>query len=228
MVSLSRTFGIISARPTAEQRMTDIRRRYAVGAEVQPGGSTHFRVWAPDARSITLRIEDGGRGTRDIALEQEEDGYRSALVENAGRGTRYRYVLDGDALPDPASRWQPEGPFGPAEVIDHSAYRWEHSPKGVELAGQVIYELHPGTFTPDGTWRSAAEKFPLLVESGITTIEVMPVSDFPGRFGWGYDGVFPYAPAHQYGTPDDFRFFVDRAHGAGLGVILDLGYNHLA
>jgi maltooligosyltrehalose trehalohydrolase len=106
-------------------------------------------------------------------------------------------------------------------------YRWEHSPKGVELAGQVIYELHPGTFTHDGTWRSAIEKFPLLVDSGITTIEVMPVSDFPGRFGWGYDGVFPYAPAHQYGTPDEFRFFVDGAHAAGLGVILDVVYNHL-
>jgi len=207
--------------------MTDIRRRYAVGAEVQPGGSTHFRVWAPDPPDITLRIEDGGRRARDIALEREESGYYSALVEGAGAGTRYRYVLDGDALPDPASRYQPEGPFGPSEVIDHSTFRWEHSPKGVELAGQVMYELHAGTFTHGGTWRSAVEKFPLLADSGITTIEVMPIADFPGRFGWGYDGVFPYAPAHQYGTPDDFRFFVDHAHAAGLSVILDVVYNHL-
>src|SRR4051812_32052734 len=113
--------------------MTDIRRRYAMGAEVQPDGSTHFRVWAPDARDITLRIEEGSGGARDVALEQEEDGYRSALVEKAGAGTRYRYVIDGEALADPGSRWQPEGPFGPSEVVDHSTYRWEHSPKGVEL-----------------------------------------------------------------------------------------------
>ena len=207
--------------------MSELRRRYAAGAETQPDGSTHFRVWAPQPRQVALRIE-GDDGTRDIPLEKEEEGYCSALVEGAGAGTRYRYVLDGDALPDPASRYQPEGPFGPSQVVDPAAFRWEHrSPKGVELPGQVMYELHLGTFTPGGTYRSATEKFPLLVDSGITTIEVMPVSDFPGRFGWGYDGVFPYAPAHQYGTPDDFRLFVDRAHAAGLGVILDVVYNHL-
>ena len=205
----------------------DIRRRYVVGAEVQPSGSTHFRVWAPDPREITLRIEGGGARAGEVALEHEESGYYSALVEGAAAGTRYRYVLDGEALPDPASRWQPDGPFGPSEVVEHSTFRWEYSPKGVELPGQVLYELHVGTFTRAGTWRAAVEKFPLLVDSGITTIEVMPLSDFPGRFGWGYDGVFPYAPTHQYGTPDDFRFFVDRAHAAGLGVILDVVYNHL-
>ena len=208
--------------------MSDIRRRYAVGAETQPYGSTYFRVWAPEPGQIALRIESGSEGERDIALDQEEDGYYSVLVEGTGAGARYRYVVDGDPLPDPASRYQPEGPFGPSEVVDPSGFRWQHaSPKGVELAGQVISEIHVGTFTPGGTWRSAIEKLPLLVDSGITTIEVMPVSDFPGRFGWGYDGVFPYAPAHQYGTPDDFRTFVDRAHEVGLGVILDVVYNHL-
>jgi maltooligosyltrehalose trehalohydrolase len=112
--------------------------------------------------------------------------------------------------------------------VNAAAYRWEHgSPKGVELAGQVISEVHIGTFTREGTWRSAADKLPLLADVGITTVEVLPASDFPGRFGWGYDGVFPYAPAHQYGAPDDFRMFIDRAHGAGLGVILDVVYNHL-
>jgi maltooligosyltrehalose trehalohydrolase len=150
------------------------------------------------------------------------------LVADAGAGTRYRYVLDGDALADPASRYQPEGPFGPSEVIDPERFHWEHSlARGVELAGQVICELHAGTFTPEGTWRSAIAKLPLLAASGITTIELMPVSQFPGRFGWGYDGVFPYAPTHQYGTPDDFRSFVDHAHATGLGVILDVVYNHL-
>ena len=209
------------------QRMSEIRRRYPAGAEVQRDGSTHFRVWAPEPRQIALRIESE-QGERDIVLDEEDEGYYSVLVEGAGAGTRYRYVLDEDALPDPASRHQPEGPFGPSAVVDPAAFHWQHAlPRGVELAGQVISEIHIGTFTPEGTWRSASEKLPLLVDSGITTLEVMPVSDFPGRFGWGYDGVFPYAPAHQYGTPDDFRAFVDRAHAVGLGVILDVVYNHL-
>jgi maltooligosyltrehalose trehalohydrolase len=208
--------------------MSEIRRRYAVGAETQPDGSTHFRVWAPEPRQIVLRIEGGSEGERDFAIDQEEEGYYSVLIERTGAGARYRYVVDGDPLPDPASRYQPEGPFGPSEVVDPSAFRWQHaSPKGVELGGQIISEIHVGTFTRGGTWRSAIEKLPLLVDSGITTVELMPVSDFPGRFGWGYDGVFPFAPAHQYGTPDDFRTFVDRAHEVGLGVILDVVYNHL-
>jgi maltooligosyltrehalose trehalohydrolase len=207
--------------------MSEIRRRYAAGAETQPDGSTHFRVWAPQPRQITLRIEAESGGGRDIQLDREHDGYYGVRVEGAGAGTRYRYVVDGDPLADPASRYQPEGPFGPSEVVDASAFHWQHAPKVVELAGQVISELHIGSFTREGTWHSAIEKLPLLVDSGITTIELMPVSDFPGRFGWGYDGVFPYAPAHQYGTPDDFRTFVDRAHSMGLGVILDVVYNHL-
>ena len=163
----------------------------------------------------------------DIPLAPDADGYHSTLVPDVTAGDRYWYVVDGDPLPDPASRYQPDGPFGPSEVVDPTRFRWEYPSPHVELAGQVIYELHPGTFTPGGTWQSAREKLPLLVDSGITTLEVMPVSDFPGRFGWGYDGVFPYAPAHQYGTPDDFRAFVDHAHAVGLAVTLDVVYNHL-
>lgn len=207
--------------------MSQIRRRYPAGAETQTDGSTHFRVWAPEPRQVFLRIEEGAR-VRDVRLESDGDGYYAALAEDVGAGTRYRYVLDGDSLPDPASRYQPEGPFGPSEVVDPSTYQWEHVlSKGAELTGQVISEIHIGTFTREGTWRSAVEKLPLLADVGITTVEVMPIFDFPGRFGWGYDGVFPYAPAHQYGTPDDVRMFVDRAHAAGLGVILDVVYNHL-
>jgi maltooligosyltrehalose trehalohydrolase len=207
--------------------MSETSRRYAAGAETQPDGSTHFRVWAPQPRQIKLRIEASG-GAYDVALEEEAEGYHSVLAEGAGPGTRYRYALDGDVLPDPASRYQPDGPFGPSEVVDPATYHWEHSlADGVHLAGQVMYELHVGTFSPGGTWRSAIEKLPLLADSGITTLEVMPVSDFPGLFGWGYDGVFPYAPAHQYGRPDDFRAFVDAAHGNGLAVMLDVVYNHL-
>jgi maltooligosyltrehalose trehalohydrolase len=209
------------------KRMSEICRRFPVGAEVQPDGSTHFRVWAPDPRTVSLTVERGAR-SRIVALEREEHGYCSALVEDAGAGTRYRYILDDEALADPASRSQPDGPFGPSEVVDPATFRWQHTTqRGVDLPGQVIYELHPGTFTPEGTWTAAVAKFPLLVESGITMLEVMPVSEFPGQFGWGYDGVFPYAPTHLYGTPDDFRTFIDRAHAAGLGVILDVVYNHL-
>ena len=208
--------------------MSEIRRRYPVGAEAQPDGSTHFRVWAPEPRQITLRIEGDGGGPHDIRLEKEADGYYSVLLEEARPGTRYRYVLDGDALPDPASRYQPDGPFGASEVIDPAQFTWRYSREdGVTLAGQVLYELHVGTFSAGGTWSSAIERLPLLVDSGITTIELMPIADFPGRFGWGYDGVFPYAPAHQYGRPDDFRTFIDAAHGVGLGLILDVVYNHL-
>jgi maltooligosyltrehalose trehalohydrolase len=209
-------------------RMGDVHRRYPVGAETQLDGSTHFRVWAPEPRQIVLCIEGKEASPRDIALDTEEDGYHSVLVRGVAAGTRYWYVLDGDRLPDPASRYQPEGPFGPSEVVDPTRFRWEQqSPRSVGMAGHVIYEIHLGTFTPGGTWRSAIEKLPLLVECGISIVEVMPVADFPGRFGWGYDGVFPYAPAHQYGTPDDFRAFVDNAHAVGLGVILDVVYNHL-
>ena len=208
--------------------MSDFPRRRAIGAEVQPDGSTHFRVWAPEPREIALRIEtpDGTCG-RCVALEREPRGYYSARVDGVGAGTPYRYVLDGDPLPDPASRWQPDGPFGPSVVVDPSAYAWKTMPTGTRLAGQVIYEMHPGTFTAEGTWHAAIEKLPQLMDSGITTIEVMPVADFPGRFGWGYDGVYPYAPAHQYGTPDDLRAFVDAGHAVGLNIILDVVYNHL-
>jgi maltooligosyltrehalose trehalohydrolase len=207
--------------------MSDLCRRYPVGAEVQPDGSTHFRVWAPDPREVALLVESADGALRRVPLEQEGGGYYSTRVEHAGPGSRYRYLVDGDALADPSSRWQPDGPFGPSAVVDSAAFAWRTPLQGASLAGQVMYELHPGTFTPEGTWRAAIEKLPLLADSGITTIEIMPVADYPGRFGWGYDGVFPYAPAHQYGTPDDFRAFVDAAHAIGLSVILDVIYNHL-
>jgi maltooligosyltrehalose trehalohydrolase len=163
-----------------------------------------------------------------VALDAEPGGYFSALVPEVGAGDRYRYLLNGTLLADPVSRFQPEGPFGPSQVIDPSAYRWGDTAwRGVRLPGQVLYELHIGTFTREGTWHAARDRLPALIETGITTVEVMPVSEFPGRFGWGYDGVFPYAPTRLYGSPDDFRAFVDRAHQLGLGVILDVVYNHL-
>jgi maltooligosyltrehalose trehalohydrolase len=141
----------------------------------------------------------------------------------------YRFSLDGSdrLLPDPASRFQPEGPHGPSRIIDPGGFPWtDHDWKGVRLEGQVIYEMHIGTFTSEGTWNAAQKLLPELTDVGITLLEVMPVSEFPGRFGWGYDGVNLFAPTHLYGTPDDFRAFVNTAHGLGLGVLLDAVYNH--
>src|SRR5262249_54933834 len=147
-----------------------------------------------------------------------------------GAGTRYSFRLDGqsDLLPDPASRFQPDGPHGPSEVIDPGAFPWTDTDwQGCRLPGQVIYELHVGTFTPEGTWQAAVDQLSRVVDVGISLLEVMPVADFAGSFGWGYDGVDLFAPTRLYGRPDDFRDFVDRAHALGLGVLLDVVYNHL-
>jgi maltooligosyltrehalose trehalohydrolase len=201
-------------------------RRLPVGAE--PTGSTgvHFRVWAPRARLVEVVLDNDGSA---VALTPEAEGYHGGIVEAATAGTRYRFRLDGGRLlPDPASRFQPEGPHGPSCVVDPSTFPWTDSTwRGLRLGGQVIYEMHVGTFTREGTWEAAARELPELARLGITVIESMPIADFPGRFGWGYDGVDLFAPTRLYGTPDDFRRFVDLAHTLGLGVILDVVYNHL-
>jgi maltooligosyltrehalose trehalohydrolase len=203
-------------------------RRLPVGAEVVPGG-VEFRVWAPSRRRVEVVLE-AGRAAGAHELARESDGYFRGRVGRAAAGDRYRYRLDGGdrLLPDPASRFQPDGPHGPSEVIDPSGFEWADAGwDGRSLPGQVIYELHVGTFTPEGTWAAAARELPELAEVGITVVEVMPVADFPGRFGWGYDGVNLFAPTRLYGRPDEFRAFVDEAHRAGLAVILDVVYNHL-
>ncbi|HEX3871916.1 MAG TPA: malto-oligosyltrehalose trehalohydrolase [Pirellulales bacterium] len=211
---------------------TSVVRRLPVGAEVQPDGGVHFRVWAPGRKRLTLVIESDPRrndSNRAVPLEREDVGYFAVLVESASAGSRYRYRTDDDPnpYPDPASRFQPEGVHGPSQVVDPGTYKWrDDSWQGITLPGQVMYELHIGTFTPQGTWAAAAERLASLVEIGITVVEVMPVADFDGRFGWGYDGVDMFAPTRLYGTPDDFRRFVDHAHSLGLGVILDVVYNH--
>jgi maltooligosyltrehalose trehalohydrolase len=203
-----------------------------VGAEVLPEGSVSFRVWAPKRRRVEVVFErraDGGAAPPPIALAPEPDGWFSGVAEAARAGDRYRFRLDGgDAFPDPASRFQPEGPHGPSEVVDPAAFRWtDQAWRGPAAAGNVLYELHPGTFTPEGTWAAAARELPALAELGVTLLEVLPVAEFAGAFGWGYDGVDLFAPSHLYGRPDDFRRFVDRAHALGLGVVLDVVYNHL-
>jgi len=199
-------------------------RRLSAGVELQKDGA-HARVWAPSCSRVEFVIDGGA----SYALEHAEQGYFEALIPGIGPGTRYWYRLDADTLrPDPVSRFQPDGPHGPSVIVDPSAFRWtDRSWKGLEPRGQVLYEMHVGTFTPEGTWNAAAEQLQSLKALGITAIEMMPVAEFSGRFGWGYDGVDLYAPTHLYGIPDDLRRFVDRAHAIGLGVVLDVVYNHL-
>jgi maltooligosyltrehalose trehalohydrolase len=202
-----------------------IARRMPVGAEPQPGGGVHFRIWAPRCRALAVEIEGG----RPISLQAEAEGYHSGLVAHAGPGMRYGFRTDtlDRLLPDPASRFQPEGPHGPSEVIDPDTFGWtDQSWRGRTREELVVYEMHVGSFTPQGSWEAAARELPELAATGITCVELMPVADFPGRFGWGYDGVDLFAPTRLYGRPDDFRRFVDRAHGHGIAVILDVVYNH--
>jgi maltooligosyltrehalose trehalohydrolase len=207
--------------------MSQTFRRLPVGAEPQSDGSAHFRVWAPRPREVRLVLQDGQGKTRDVDLTKEGDGYYSTLAAGVPPGSRYWYRLDGRRLPDPVSRLQPEGPGGPSEVVDPARFPWQDdSWKGVTLRGQVLYEMHVGTFTVEGTWRAAMKRLPHVATIGITTIEVMPIAEFPGHFGWGYDGVFLFAPTRLYGSPDDFRAFIDYAHSLRLGVILDVVYNH--
>jgi maltooligosyltrehalose trehalohydrolase len=206
------------------------KRRLPVGGEALPEGGVQFRVWAPRRRAASVVLEGGPGAGVEVVLAAERDGYFSGRSEAAAPGTRYRYLLDrGPTLyPDPASRFQPEGPHGPSQVVDPSAFRWTDGAwRGCGVEGQVIYEMHVGTFTREGTWAAAQRELSALADLGVTVLEVMPVADFPGRFGWGYDGVNLFAPTRLYGTPDDFRRFVDRAHALGLGVILDVVYNHL-
>jgi maltooligosyltrehalose trehalohydrolase len=203
-------------------------RRHPVGAEVRPGG-VHFRVWAPRRKSVEVVFEQSGGRNRIVPLSPEPGGYYSSLVPEAAAGALYRFRLDsGDSFPDPASRFQPQGPHGPSEVIDAASFSWtDQRWRGLSLRGQVIYEMHIGTFTREGTFEAARRELPELAGLGITAVEVMPVADFPGRFGWGYDGVGLFAPVAIYGRPDNFRRFVDDAHRAGIGVLLDVVYNHV-
>src|SRR5207244_3180918 len=161
---------------------TIVQRRLPVGAE-PAGGGVHFRVWAPQRKRVEIVME----GSRALALEPEGNGYFSSVVEFARPGMQYRFRLDhGDRLlPDPASRFQPEGPHGPSQIVDSTGYRWKSDAwKGVSTDGQVIYEMHIGTFTREGTWNAAREFLPELADMVITLLELMPVAEFPGSFGW--------------------------------------------
>lgn len=205
-------------------------RRMPVGAEVLPEGRVHFRVWAPKCQLIEVVIAPQDDGAEKCTeLQSEGNGYHSGMVERVAPPMLYGLRCNGDkrVWPDPVSRFQPQGPAGPSQIVDPSSFRWTDAEwKGVRPQGQVIYEMHVGTFTPEGTWGAAAAQLPELARAGMTVLELMPIADFTGEFGWGYDGVAFFAPTRLYGTPDDFRHFVDRAHAEGLGVILDVVYNH--
>jgi maltooligosyltrehalose trehalohydrolase len=214
------------------QRPGQTRWRPTLGAVVHGEGTT-FTVWAPGVRRLELVI-DPDRGPDShfkspLALERGEDGVFSACVTGLGAGRRYRYRLDSSRLlPDPASRYQPEGVHGPSEVVDPGAFQWtDEQWGGVDDRELVIYELHVGTFTPEGTFAGVEARLDHLASLGVTALELMPVAEFAGRWNWGYDGVDLFAPSHRYGTPDDLRCLVDAAHARGLGVILDVVYNHL-
>jgi len=232
----------------SRKEVIGFQRRFPVGAELVPGGGVHFRVWAPNSPSVRVELRRthspqtaaGGnpkfeagdpkqiqKDPEEFKLEAEGNGYFSGYFAEVSPGMLYLYKLKSGSFPDPASRFQPEGPHGPSQVVDASRFEWhDQGWGGVKKSGQVIYEMHIGTFTPAGSWVAAEQELAELAKLGITVIEVMPVADFPGRFGWGYDGVDLFAPTRLYGEPEDFRRFVDRAHAVGLGVILDVVYNH--
>ena len=199
------------------------------GAEVQPDGGVAFRIWAPERRQARVILESGAGAPKSIDMQQR-DGFYSVVIREAAAGTTYRYELDDDPVryPDPASRFQPDGPHGPSRVVDSRQFLWtDHNWQGATREGQIVYEMHIGTFTQAGTWQGAEAELPELASAGITLIELMPVADFPGRFGWGYDGVDLFAPTWLYGEPDHMRSFVNTAHQHGIAVALDVVYNHL-
>ena len=181
-----------------------------------------FRVWAPRARRVEVVLGAGRR-----PMTRADGGWW--VAPGAEPGTRYGFSLDGGGVrPDPRSPFQPEGVLGPSEVVDHGAHRWQDGGwAGAKLAGSVIYELHVGTFTSAGTFDAAIEKLGHLVDLGVTAVEVLPVAEFGGDHGWGYDGASLYAPHHAYGGPAGLKRFVDACHGAGLAAVLDVVYNHL-
>ncbi|MCS4511699.1 malto-oligosyltrehalose trehalohydrolase [Xylophilus ampelinus] len=199
------------------------------GATLLPHGGVRFRLWAPALKTAELLVhdsEDGG-ALRAHAATAAQGGWFECTVSDAAAGTLYQWrVADGLVVPDPASRFNPKGVHGPSCVVDPCRFAWDTDWRGRPWAEAVIYEMHVGTFTPEGTYAAAEAKLEELARTGITAVELMPLSDFPGAFGWGYDGVLPFAPHAPYGDPEALKRFIQSAHRQGLMVFLDVVYNH--
>jgi len=201
---------------------------FDIGATVLENGKARFTVWAPLAERISIRILAGGE-SRLLPLQSEERGYFSAEADGVRDGDSYLYVLDdGTERPDPASRFQPDGVHGFSQVVDPRNFSWtDGSWKGRRLDEYIIYELHVGTFTREGTFEAVVPMLDHLLDLGITAVELMPVAQFPGERNWGYDGVYPFAPQNSYGGPNGLKKLVDACHGRELAVVLDVVNNHL-
>ncbi|MBW9091960.1 malto-oligosyltrehalose trehalohydrolase [Rhizobium wenxiniae] len=209
--------------PIVQDKEGDVLVDYAFGPIISDGG-VEFRLWAPLVKAVSVNIE----GCDSRQMERSGDGWHQCLAAGVKPGSRYKFGLpDGLMVPDPASRHQPQDVQGASEVVDLKCFEWTaNNWSGRPWEESVIYELHVGSFTPEGTFRAAIEKLAHLAEIGVTAIEIMPVSDFPGRYNWGYDGVLPYAPDSSYGRPEDFMALVDAAHRHCISVFLDVVYNH--
>ncbi|HET7597956.1 MAG TPA: alpha-amylase family glycosyl hydrolase, partial [Burkholderiales bacterium] len=206
-----------------------MRRRHVMpfGAALDADG-VRFRLWAPEVSHAALEILPAGANRRRLPMPRDGNGWFEMRVEGVGAGCCYRFHIDdGIDVPDPVSRHQPQDVHGPSEVIDPEAYEWRvNGWRGRHWDEIVLYEMHVGAFTPEGTFAAAAERLPYLRDLGVTAVELMPVADFPGRRNWGYDGVLPFAPESRYGRPAALKHFVDAAHALGLAVLLDVVYNH--
>jgi maltooligosyltrehalose trehalohydrolase len=196
------------------------------GAAVQ-GDAAVFRLWAPSARRVELLLHRPGEATGITLAGRDPDGWCEVRAEGIAAGQRYQWRIDGElVVPDPASRCNPQGPHEPSMLIDPLAFAWDEDWRGRPWHEAVFYQVHIGTWTPQGTFVAAIDRLPELAAIGITAVQLMPLADFPGEFGWGYDGVLPFAPYHAYGTPDDLKRFVQAAHRLGLMVFGDLVCNH--
>lgn len=210
----------MSASPAARRA-----HRMPFGAEVREDGTTRFRLWAPGARQVELWLEEPGRA---VSMPRDAGGWAEYVTREAPPGTRYRYRIDGTLLvPDPAARFQPGDVHGASEVVDPLAHGWSDAAwTGLPPERLVFYELHVGTFSAVGTYAGVADRLDHLVSLGATAVQLMPLADFPGRWGWGYDGALLYAPEAGYGRPEDLKALVGSAHARGLAVFLDVVYNH--
>lgn len=198
-----------------------------IGANYLPGGRCEFTVWAPLLKKVDLKIV--APAERIAPMERDESGYWRTSMEGVSPGSRYLFRLEDDRdRPDPASNFQPEGVHGPSGVVDHSGFRWEDNDwRGIPLSAMIMYELHVGAFTREGTFDAAIERIPYLAELGVNAVEIMPVAQFPGNSNWGYDGAYPFAVQNSYGGPEGLKRLVNECHKAGISVILDVVYNHL-